>query len=73
MQANCQPLFPDLFSQTEALTPANQVFNIALFGAGRIGRVHARSIADHPATRLQIRRRSRRWTTLDLERSFGRA
>jgi myo-inositol 2-dehydrogenase/D-chiro-inositol 1-dehydrogenase len=28
-------------------------YNIALFGAGRIGKVHARSIADHPATRLK--------------------
>jgi myo-inositol 2-dehydrogenase/D-chiro-inositol 1-dehydrogenase len=27
-------------------------YNIAVFGAGRIGKVHARSIADHPATRL---------------------
>jgi myo-inositol 2-dehydrogenase/D-chiro-inositol 1-dehydrogenase len=32
--------------------PAQQAYRIALFGAGRIGRVHARSIADHPATQL---------------------
>jgi myo-inositol 2-dehydrogenase/D-chiro-inositol 1-dehydrogenase len=29
-----------------------QAYRIALFGAGRIGRVHSRSIADHPATQL---------------------
>lgn len=27
-------------------------YRIALFGAGRIGKVHSRSISDHPATRL---------------------
>ncbi len=27
-------------------------FNVALFGAGRIGHVHARNIADHPSTTL---------------------
>src|SRR5579875_3224807 len=29
-----------------------QAYRIALFGAGRIGNIHARSIADHPLTRL---------------------
>jgi myo-inositol 2-dehydrogenase / D-chiro-inositol 1-dehydrogenase len=29
-----------------------RMFKIALFGAGRIGHIHARSIADHPTTRL---------------------
>jgi myo-inositol 2-dehydrogenase / D-chiro-inositol 1-dehydrogenase len=29
------------------------VYEVALFGAGRIGRVHAHSIADHPETRLR--------------------
>jgi myo-inositol 2-dehydrogenase/D-chiro-inositol 1-dehydrogenase len=29
------------------------VYKIAPFGAGRIGKVHSRSIADHPATRLK--------------------
>jgi myo-inositol 2-dehydrogenase/D-chiro-inositol 1-dehydrogenase len=32
--------------------PEQKPFRIALFGAGRIGHVHARSIAAHPATEL---------------------
>ena len=32
--------------------PEHQVYRIALFGAGRIGHVHARSIAAHPSTQL---------------------
>ena len=31
----------------------NKIHSVAIFGAGRIGRVHARSIADHPAIRLK--------------------
>src|SRR5262249_12867857 len=29
------------------------MFGIALFGAGRIGRIHARNVAAHPALRLK--------------------
>jgi len=34
--------------------PTDQVFDVSLFGAGRIGSVHARNIADHPLTRLRF-------------------
>jgi len=29
------------------------MFDIALFGAGRIGRIHARNVVAHPALRLK--------------------
>ena len=33
--------------------PAQKTYSIALFGAGRIGKIHARSISEHPQSRLK--------------------
>ena len=36
------------------------MMEVALFGAGRIGKIHAGNVARQPGVRLQVRRRRRR-------------
>ncbi|RWX36649.1 inositol 2-dehydrogenase [Rhizobium leguminosarum] len=46
-------------------------FSVALFGAGRIGHVHAKNIADHPLTQLKYVIDPNSTAAQELARSYG--
>jgi myo-inositol 2-dehydrogenase/D-chiro-inositol 1-dehydrogenase len=50
---------------------ARKIYQVALFGAGRIGKAHARSIAEHPDTRLKYVIDLAESSARDLAESYG--